>query len=188
METAETIARRNQASFRERVAARIVERRVKIADIAVISGGVVLGLTCALFPWYIFMNPDKFGPPSIPFDTAKVEADGFVPSRTATPQMPRGYDNYRIVGLPKHDLDMEPTGSVLQAFHGAVPNQPFPEAAAPFKVVHVTAGRAMIQDDTGIWLVQRGSKLPDGSRVEKIEQRGRKWVVVATGGKLLEGE
>ncbi len=32
----------------------------------------------------------------------------------------------------------------------------------------------MISDDTGMWVVQLGSVLPDSSRVARIEQRGTK--------------
>ena len=32
----------------------------------------------------------------------------------------------------------------------------------------------MIEDDAGLWIVQRGSKLPDSSIVSSIEQRGGK--------------
>ena len=34
-------------------------------DMTVAALGVTLGLTCALFPWYIFFNPEKFGPPKV---------------------------------------------------------------------------------------------------------------------------
>jgi hypothetical protein len=44
----------------------------------------------------------------------------------------------------------------------------------------------MIQDDTGLWIVQRGSVLPDSSRVSAIEQRGGKWVLVTSTGQVVE--
>ncbi|RWD95075.1 MAG: hypothetical protein EOS61_33005, partial [Mesorhizobium sp.] len=63
--------------------------------------------------------------------------------------------------------------------------QPFP-AASEFKMVHIANGRAMIEDDTGLWIVQRGSVLPDTSRVASIEQRGGKWVIVTDADKVIE--
>jgi hypothetical protein len=149
------------------------------SDVMIAGAGLALGLTCALFPWYIFLNPDKFGPPSVRFSGATVEAISV--DAMSTPVMPRGGSDVRIVGIP--ELDYSGTGSVPESFSaGDVPSeQPFPDNISPFKVLHVTAGRAMIEDDTGIWVVQRGSELPDHSRVEKIEQREGKWVLVTTG-------
>jgi hypothetical protein len=65
-------------------------------------------------------------------------------------------------------------------------DQPFPAAASEFKMVHVANGRAMIEDDTGLWVVQRGSVLPDSSRVASIEQRGGKWVIVTSTDKVIQ--
>ena len=49
-----------------------------------------------------------------------------------------------------------------------------------FRLVHVANGRAMIEDDAGLWVVQAGSMLPDSSRVAGIEQRDGKWVLVTS--------
>ena len=35
--------------------------RDRRSDLTVAALGVTLGLICALFPWYIFFNPDEFG-------------------------------------------------------------------------------------------------------------------------------
>jgi hypothetical protein len=155
-------------------------------DIVIAAAGVALGLTCALFPWYIFFNQDQFGPPSVKFAGTDVEASA--DDATATPIMPRGNSDVRIVGIPDLSLDYTPTGSLSRTFSPPVnpaPEQPFPEVAAPFKVLHVTAGRAMIEDDTGIWVVQPGSTLPDRTRVETIERRKGKWVVVTSSHAVL---
>src|SRR5688572_30152532 len=36
-------------------------KRDRRSDLTVAALGVTLGLICALFPWYIFYNPDEFG-------------------------------------------------------------------------------------------------------------------------------
>ena len=36
-------------------------KRDRRSDLTVAALGVTLGLICALFPWYIFFNPDEFG-------------------------------------------------------------------------------------------------------------------------------
>jgi hypothetical protein len=64
--------------------------------------------------------------------------------------------------------------------------QPFPADAAKFRMVHVANGRAMIEDDAGLWIVQRGSILPDSSQVSSIEQRNGKWVMVTSADQVIE--
>jgi hypothetical protein len=43
----------------------------------------------------------------------------------------------------------------------------------------------MIEDESGLWIVQRGSTLPDLSTVAAIEQRADGWVVVTSDKRVL---
>jgi hypothetical protein len=51
--------------------------------------------------------------------------------------------------------------------------------------VHVANGRAMIEDDAGLWIVQPGSTLPDDSQVASIEKRDGKWVLVTSANRVI---
>jgi hypothetical protein len=53
-------------------------------------------------------------------------------------------------------------------------------------MVHVANGRAMIEDDAGLWIVQPGSILPDSSQVSSIERRNGKWVMVTSADQVIE--
>ena len=64
--------------------------------------------------------------------------------------------------------------------------QPFPLAPVDFKLVHIANARAMIEDDSGIFVVQRGDILPDSSRVASIEEREGRWVLVTDVGLVLD--
>ena len=44
----------------------------------------------------------------------------------------------------------------------------------------------MIEDSDGLWVVQRGSQLPDASRVAAIEQRKGRWVLVTSNDTVVE--
>lgn len=161
------------------------QSRSRRSDIVIAGAGLTLGLTCALFPWYIFFNQSQFGPRAMKFEGTEVEA--LVDDAMATPLLPRSNVPVRIIGIPDLNLDYSPTGSLPRVFSAAPTpvEQPFPYTAAPFKVLHVTAGRAMIEDDTGIWVVEPGSRLPDRTTVEAIERRKGKWVVVTSAKKVL---
>ena len=85
------------------------------------------------------------------------------------------------------DVDLFATGTLQDTTVAppGVDEQPFP-ADPKFRMVHVANGRAMIEDDAGLWIVQRGSKLPDTSTVSSIEQRAGKWVLVTSTDQVIE--
>ena len=147
-------------------------------DLTVAALGVTLGLICALFPWYIFYNPEQFGVRAVKF-RGNGEATGAVvigeqPDRVGAPSLAD-----EVVPLT---LDLFPTGTA--GGDGERPDapglseQPFPAEVPEFRLIHVENGRAMIADDVGIFVVQRGGRLPDGSRVAAIEEREGAFVLI----------
>lgn len=152
--------------------------------------GVALGLGSAFFPWYVFFNQEKFGIRAVKLDSDIQSVDGL---SSSTPQMPRIADPAEIKEITSLDLDRLPTGTTPQEepdgqATGSVPaiiEQPYPHHEAEFRVIHIENGRAMIEDDSGLWIVQRGSTLPDMTKVTSIEQRDSGWVVVTSGKRVL---
>ncbi len=156
------------------------------SDIVVAALGITLGLTCALFPWYIFFNQEQFGVREFVF-----EGRGSVTPPSNLVYQPALINQPFSTGeVPKMNLDFFPTATLPgeEDEVRAVPasEQPFPSDLISFKLVHVANGRAMIQDEDGLWVVQRGSRLPDASEVASIEQRGGNWVLVTTLDKVVE--
>ncbi|QKC81982.1 hypothetical protein [Mesorhizobium sp. NZP2077] len=153
------------------------------SDFVIAALGVTLGLICALFPWYIFFNQEQFGVQAIKFGGTGTNAGraggGVVASRSAP---------LTAKDVPNTSIDLLATGTVQD---GATPtqppgDQPFPADVAKFRMVHVANGRAMIEDDTGLWIVQRGSPLPDSSTVSSIEQRNGKWVMLTSTDQVIQ--
>ncbi|AZO37067.1 hypothetical protein EOA27_21340 [Mesorhizobium sp. M2A.F.Ca.ET.037.01.1.1] len=161
-----------------RLADRSADRR---SDFVIAALGITLGLICALFPWYIFFNQEQFGVQTIKFggsgSNSGREGGGVVAQRSGP---------LTAKDVPNPDIDLFATGTVQDDPAPPPADQPFPAAASEFKMVHVANGRAMIEDDTGLWVVQRGSVLPDSSRVASIEQRGGKWVIVTSTDKVIQ--
>ena len=153
------------------------------SDFVIAALGVTLGLICALFPWYIFFNQEQFGVQAIRFGGSGTnsgrEGGGVVTSRSAP---------LTAKDLPNTSIDLLATGTVQDEATPAQPpgDQPFPADVAKFRMVHVANGRAMIEDDTGLWIVQRGSILPDSSTVSSIEQRNGKWVMLTSTNQLIQ--
>lgn len=164
-------------------------KRERRSDLMVAALGITLGLTCALFPWYIFFNQDQFGPPAVTFSGEGTS--GTSGPITIGPQKERVGAPMAAEELPDLQLDLFATGTLQHDKDDAeappsVLEQPFPAVAPVFRIIHVENGRAMVEDETGMWLVQRGSTLPDNSRVASIEQREGHWVVVTNDERVLE--
>ncbi|TPK98785.1 hypothetical protein FJ934_03200 [Mesorhizobium sp. B2-4-12] len=153
------------------------------SDFVIAALGITLGLICALFPWYIFFNQEQFGVQAIKFGGTGTnsgrEGGGVVAQRSAP---------LTAKDVPNADIDLLATGTVQDdATPARAPGeQPFPADVAKFRMVHVANGRAMIEDDTGLWIVQRGSTLPDSSKVSSIEQRNGKWVMLTSTNQVIE--
>lgn len=144
-------------------------------DWAVMLGGIGLATVCALFPWYIFLNQEEFGVRPLAFEGRPPDegpAPAFLPELVGM-RIPQ-----RMIELPP--LDYSATGTVSAEPPEALPEQPFPGDANQFRVVHAANGRAMIEDEDGYWIVERGSSLPDGSRVSRIRNNQGKWEIVTT--------
>jgi hypothetical protein len=160
------------------------------SDLTIAALGITLGLICALFPWYIFFNQEKFGVRAMKFEGGGVTpstqsvAEGPPPQRVGAPMS--------VENLPSMQLDLLATGTLPdkrgESDSPSAPGldeQPFPVDIPQFKLVHVANNRAMIEDDAGLWIVQVGSTLPDSSQVESIEKRGGKWVLVTSGNRIV---
>ena len=162
---------------------RLAKKSDRRSDIVFAALGITLGLICALFPWYIFFNQDQFGVQAIKFGGSGSNA-GRVSGGS---QMENSGQPLTANDVP--DVDLFATGTLQdpedKTQAPGVDDQPFP-ADPKFRMVHVANGRAMIEDDAGLWIVQRGSKLPDSSVVSSIEQRGGKWVMVTSTDQVIE--
>lgn len=157
------------------------------SDFVVASLGVTLGLICALFPWYIFYNDVRFSTHGF-----HLGGTGDRTGRIVNPNPAAGMAEPETAeeGLP-HNLDLFATGTPAESPEDpnkapGLDEQPFPAHNSEFRLVHVANGRAMIEDDAGLWIVQRGSTLPDNSKVASIENRGGKWVLVTSTDTVVE--
>jgi hypothetical protein len=160
------------------------------SDLTIATLGIALGLICALFPWYIFFNQEKFGIRAMKFEGGGAPVSGPV---AIGPQPQRVGAPIEAENIPVQNLDLFATGTTLQeqskdgeAAAPGLDQQPFPAEVPQFQLVHVANGRAMIEDDAGLWVVQPGSVLPDSSYVQSIEQRNGRWVLVTSGDRVIE--
>jgi hypothetical protein len=162
-------------------------RRGGWGDMAIVAGGLALAVGCAVFPWYVFFNQEQFGIQAMNF--AGNDAAATMPADLAyAPELVRRQLNPGEI--PMLSLDLLSTGTLPKAgLGGRQPpeDQPFPgeKPQVEFSLIHVANGRAMIEDAYGLWVVQKGSLLPDDSKVASIEKRDGGWVIVTDGKRVI---
>lgn len=155
-------------------------------DRALTAAGIVLAAGAALFPWYVFLNSEKFGVHGESMDNTRDLPSS--QARNVFSVSPLAMvDNTEDPTPPAIDPLVTATVSKLGAekAKGAAlkEDQPFPGKGG-FRLLHVANGRAMIEDGAGMYMVQIGSILPDNSRVATLEQRDGKWVIVTSTGEV----
>jgi hypothetical protein len=174
-----------RAGLSARIGAMLGRRGISSGDAVMVSLGVSLAVVCALFPWYIFYNPEQFGIRALQFQGNRSNA---VPG-SLSPQPSRIGQPIAVQDIPTLDVHMIATGTLREDGQPQavdLADQPFPPDTVEYRLVHVANGRAMIADDAGLWIVQIGSRLPDSSHVASIEQRDGQWVLVTTLDRIVE--
>ena len=128
------------------------------------ASGILLAAVSALFPWYVFLNQEKFG----------IRTTSFEHMRDLPPTAPRNVMSVSPLAM----IDSTEDEPVL-------PPQPFPGKSG-FRLLHVSNGRALIEDRSGMYMVRIGSILPDNSKLATIEQRDGRWVIITSSGQVYE--
>jgi hypothetical protein len=182
------------------------------ADLGTKMLGFVLASGSAAFPFYIYSNPGKFGPPRMEY--AAVDSQGSegevrkarfvedapsisaavaldpIEAGTAALMLPAGTATIGNNGA-RNALDGVMTGSVAlprpreSKARQAPPEQPFPGDLEPVDLLFVSAGGALMMAEGGIEIVGEGSNLPDGSRVLSIREKNGGWEILTTGERVL---
>ncbi len=167
-------------------------RRVLRGDTALKGAGLALAALSAFFPWYVFLNPDKFGMQVAEGDRMRALPNSWE-SRNVFSVSPMALTNSNPGEVkPPVNIDQlttATTGAIAPAdIKGAdAENQPFP-GLSDFRLLHVSNGRALIQDAAGMYVVRIGSVLPDNSRLSRLEQRKGKWVMITSTGAVYDAQ
>lgn len=159
-------------------------------DRALAGVGVVMAAAAGFFPWYVFFNEDKFGievaaidhtrdlPHTGPRNVFSVSPMAMInKNKNKNPMPPIQPDELTTATVSKRGVE-KPGDARAE-------DQPFPGPNG-FRLLHVANGRAMIEDESGMYMVQIGSILPDQSRLAALEQRDGKWVIVTSNGQVVD--
>ncbi|NKL00052.1 flagellar protein [Rhizobium leguminosarum bv. viciae] len=172
----------------ERIASLKRRRKAAILDRFLTFSGLALAGASAFFPWYVFFNADKFGINVATSENSRELPDW--PARNVFSVSPLAMVNKNeadkkappidpLTTATVSDLGKERDGRAIQE------DQPFPGKSS-FRLLHVSNGRALIEDPSGMYVVRIGSILPDESRLATLEQRDGKWVIVTSKGEIYQ--
>jgi hypothetical protein len=164
-------------------------RSIRDFDRVLTTSLIIMAGAAAALPWYVFFNPDKFG-----ISGAGWEALKHVPQREGggvaaiIPHVDEGMTSEGQDETPDMNLDAlttatVPTAGAEQDTIGEGKSQPFP-GGTKFKLLHVSNGRALIEDKSGMFLVQIGSMLPDESKLISMSNVDGKWQIVTSSGEI----
>lgn len=168
------------------------ERRGYSTGDKVLAGtGVMLAAMAAFFPWYVFLNPEKFSVPTL-WDGTTRDLPETGPKQVVSVSPAAMVDDDQDSGTGAN-LDPVATASAtdegnetkLGAPVDSGLDQPLP-ASTGFRLMHVANGRALIEDARGMYIVRVGSTLPDNSRLATLEQRDGAWVIVTSNGDVIK--
>lgn len=163
-------------------------RSIRDFDRVLTGGLVAVAAAAAALPWYVFFNPEKFG-----ISGSGWEALTHVPQREGggvnaiIPHVDEDLASKGPDKSPPMDLDALTTATVQASGQGQATNdgksQPFP-GGTRFKLLHVSNGRALIEDKSGMFLVQIGSVLPDESKLLSMNNVDGKWQIITSAGEM----
>lgn len=174
----------------QEAAAQSEEARSRLGDKILVATGITLAAASAFFPWYVFLNADKFG----------IRTEALGRTRDLPPGAARAVVTVSPLAMTDNTKDdwpkpVEPMDALTTATTSALgetrkdgnlqEEQPFP-GRGNFRLLHVANGRALIEDGSGMYMVRVGSVLPDNSKLATLEQRGGKWVIITSSGEVYQ--
>ncbi|MBB4234932.1 flagellar protein [Rhizobium esperanzae] len=172
----------------ERIASLNQHRKTVMLDRFLTFTGLALAGASAFFPWYVFFNADKFGM-NVAASSNSRELPNW-PARNVFSVSPLAMVNKNEADRKQPAVDPLTTATVSdlgkeRQGRAILEDQPFPGTSS-FRLLHVSNGRALIEDPSGMYVVRVGSILPDQSRLATIEQRQGKWVIVTSKGETYQ--
>lgn len=162
-------------------------------DRVLAASGVLIACSTLAFAGYMMADVDR--PPRIAGMEylsifARPSHSLVTAAQLKAPDVAEATNNLAI-----QSVDPTPTGSILDRvaagrpvnliltpMRNIDPRTPF----SPYRLLDVSNGEALIENDAGFRRVKTGDILPDLGRVNTIEKRGDRWVLLTQNGAALE--
>lgn len=135
------------------------------SDVLLATTGVLLAFGSVSFPWHVYFNPQMYGPPRIEFsgEWKKNAIADIAGKLEQTPPALAGGPDDIITGTV-------PTEARRQARSNVVTDMPFPAGDSDYDIVAIMEGQAVISSAGQTYVIEAGSRLPDGASVTLIRR------------------
>lgn len=165
------------------------EKRTTALDRWLTGGIMAVAAAAAAFPWYVFFNQDKFGVSVAGWESLRDLPQGRGNGGVGIDRGPAEQLNAQNRSDIPAEMNVDPLTTATVSSLGPEgqrngdgrETQPFP-GGSDLRLLHVANGRALIEDKSGIFIVQVGSILPDNSRLAAFRQHEGKWEIVTSTG------
>lgn len=162
----------------------------RMGDRMLAATGIALAAASAFFPWYVFLNADKFGIRTESLGRTRDLPPGIgrpVVSVSPLAMTDSSKDDWPVPTLPTDALTTATTSSLGETRQTGASReeQPLPGKGG-FRLLHVANGRALIEDGSGMYMVRVGSILPDNSKLATLEQRDGRWTIITSTGEVYQ--
>ncbi|KGD86304.1 flagellar protein [Rhizobium sp. YS-1r] len=162
----------------------------RTGDRMLAATGIALAAASAFFPWYVFLNADKFGIRTESLGRTRDLPPGIgrpVVSVSPLAMTDSSKDDWPVPIGPADALTTATTSSLGETRENGTfrEEQPLPGRGG-FRLLHVANGRALIEDGSGMYMVRVGSSLPDNSKLAALEQRDGRWVIITSTGDVYQ--
>lgn len=161
----------------------------RLGDKVLVATGIALAAASAFFPWYVFLNADKFGVRTEEMGRTRDLPPGI--GRPVVSVSPMAMtDSSKDDWIKPDPMDALTTATASSLGETRTDNkfreeQPLP-GKGNFRLLHVANGRALIEDSSGMYMVRIGSILPDNSKLATLEQRSGRWVIITSSGEVYQ--
>lgn len=154
------------------------------------GAGIVLATVCFVLPFVMYY--DVLEARSTPIATGKVVRDPLNRTNQKVVRSTHGKPGSSMQDKPAEALDPMTTATTTEQTEDRLARieeaskQPLPGKPV-FLVREVVGGLVMIEDETGYWFVEKGSVLPDGSKLVAIERSNEQgsWQIKTSDGDVI---
>jgi len=165
--------------LRHKIPSRVFKN--KLADFALGFCGLMLAAGSAYLPWYVHNHSEEFSPPRMEF-TGQIDPQEPEIDLMTTASVPKHKPQVILGKRPERDFIKKTRRRIREV---AMDKPKLREGDGSITVLFASRGRALVNDDGEIVMVEPGMVLSNGSKVAQVLRKGNTWEITTSDKKIL---